>query len=87
MLREDSFTEKPVKKFVLNRRNRIYGQEISHSLDYENCKTYEFVMQQLKTTQSDILGNAIYFVFEPDNNKRRDFTDETYFSFKRLLKL
>ena len=44
-------------------------------------------MQELKTKQSDILGNAIYFVFEPDNNKSMDFTDETYFSFKRLLKL
>ena len=72
-----------IKGSFLNRRNRIYGQEISYSLDYENGKTYEFVMlQELKTTQSDILGNAIYFVFEPDNNKSMDFTDETYFSFK-----
>ena len=64
-----------------------YGQEISHSLDYENGEAYEFVMQELKTTQSDILGNAVCFVFEPDNNYTMDFTDETYFSFKRLLKL
>ena len=71
----------------LNRRNRIYGQEISHSLDYENGKTYEFVMQQLKITQSDILRNSIYFVFEPDNQHIMNFTNETYFSFKRLLKL
>ena len=63
-----------IKGSFLNRRNCIYGQEISYSLDYENGETYEFVMQELKTTQSDILGNAIYFVFEPDNNHTRDFT-------------
>ena len=71
----------------LNHRNCIYSQEISYSLDYENAITYEFVMQELKRTKSDISGNAIYFVFERDNNKSMDFTDETYFSFKRLLKL
>ena len=58
-----------IKGSFLNRRNRTYGQEISYSLDSENGKTYEFVMQELKTTQSDILGNTIYFLFEPDNNK------------------
>ena len=30
-----------IKGSFLNRRNRIYGQEISYSLDYENGKTYE----------------------------------------------
>ena len=54
-----------IKGSFLNHRIRIYGQKISHSLDYKNGKTYEFVMQELKTTQSDILGNAIYFVFDP----------------------
>ena len=76
-----------VKGSFLNHRKRIYGQEISYSLDYENGKTYEFVIQELKTTQSDILGNAIHFVFEPENNHTMSFTNETYFSFKRLLKL
>ena len=72
----------------LNQGTRIYGQEISLSLDYENGKTYEFVMQDLASRSSDhILGNSIYFVFHPDGNHAMDFTDETYFSFKRLLKL
>ena len=72
----------------LNQGTRIYGQEISLSLDYENGKTYEFVMQDLVSRSTDhILGNAIYFVFQPDNNRTMNFTDETYFSFKRLLKL
>ena len=51
-----------VKGSFLNHRNRICGQEISYSLDYENGITYEFVMQELKTTQRDILGNAIYIL-------------------------
>ena len=77
-----------VKGSFLNHGTRIYGQEISLSLDYEHGKTYEFVMQDLVSRSSDhILGNAIYFVFEPDNQRTMDFTDETYFSFKRLLKL
>ena len=72
----------------LNQGTRIYGQEISLSLDYENGKTYEFVMQDLVSRSTDhVLGNSIYFVFQPDNNHTMDFTDETYFSFKRLLKL
>ena len=75
----------------LNLGTRIYGQEISLSLDYEEGKTYEFVMQKLDSVQSHnnvhILGNAIYFVFEPDNQKTMNFTNETYFSFGRLLKL
>ena len=72
----------------LNQGTRIYGQEISLSLDYENGKTYEFVMQDLVSRSTDhILGNSIYFVFQPDNNHTMDFTDETFFSFKRLLKL
>ena len=72
----------------LNRGTRIYGQEISLSLDYENGKTYEFVLQDLVSRSTDhVLGNSIYFVFQPDNNHTMDFTDETYFSFKRLLKL
>ena len=72
----------------LNQGTRIYGQETSFSLDYENGKTYEFVMQDLVSRSTDhILGNAIYFVFQPDNNHTMDFTDETFFSFKRLLKL
>ena len=72
----------------LNQGTRIYGQEISLSLDYENGKTYEFVMQDLVSRSTDhILGNAVYFIFQPDNNHTMDFTDETFFSFKRLLKL
>ena len=72
----------------LNQGTRIYGQEISLSLDYENGKTYEFVMQDLVSRSTDhVLGNSIYFVFQPDNNHTMDFTDETFFSFKRLLKL
>ena len=72
----------------LNQGTRIYGQEISLSLDYENGKTYEFVMQDLVSRSTDhILGNSIYFVFQSDNNHTMDFTDETFFSFKRLLKL
>ena len=72
----------------LNQDTRIYGQEISLSLYYENGKTYEFVMQDLVSRSTDhILGNSIYFVFQPDNNHTMDFTDETFFSFKRLLKL
>ena len=74
----------------LNQSTRIYGyaQEISLSLDYENGKTYEFVMQDLVSRSTDhVLGNSIYFVFQPDNNHTMDFTDETFFSFKRLLKL
>ena len=72
----------------LNQGTRIYGQEISLSLDYENGKTYEFVMQDLVSRSTDhVLGNSIYFVFQPDNNHTMDFTDETFFSFKRLSKL
>ena len=72
----------------LNQGTRIYGQEISLSLDYENGKTYEFVMQDLVSRSTDhVLGNSIYFVFQPDGNHTMDFTDETFFSFKRLLKL
>ena len=77
-----------IKGSFLNQGTRIYGQEISLSLDYEEGKTYEFVMQDLVSRSTDhILGNSIYFVFEPDNNLTMDFTDETYFSFKQLLKL
>ena len=77
-----------IKGSFLNQGTRIYGQEISLSLDYEQGKTYEFVMQDLVSRSTDhILGNAIYFVFQPDNNKTMNFTDGTYFSFKRLLKL
>ena len=72
----------------LNRGTRIYGQEILLSLDYENGKTYEFVLQDLVSRSTDhVLRNSIYFVFQPDNNHTMDFTDETFFSFKRLLKL
>ena len=76
-----------IKGSFLNNFNNIYGYEISHSLDYENGKSYEFVKQHLSTTQSQILGNSVYFVFEPDNNATMTFTDETYFSFKRFLVL
>ena len=77
-----------IKGSFLNKGTRIYGQEIALSLDYEKGKAHEFVMQDLVPRRSDhILGNAIYFVFEPDNNHLMNFTDETYFSFKRLLKL
>ena len=76
-----------IKGSFLNNFNNIYGYEISHSLDYEHGKSYEFLKQQLSTTQSQILGNSVYFVFEPDNNATMTFTDETYFSFKRFLVL
>ena len=57
-------------------------------MDYEQGKTYEFVMQHLASRSNEnILGNAIYFVFQPDNNRTMNFTSHTYFSFKRLLKL
>ena len=53
-----------VKGSFLNLGTRIYGQEISLSLDCEGGKTYEFVMQSLKSQNSDhILGNSISFVF------------------------
>ena len=77
-----------IKGSFLNNGMRIYGQEITLSLNYEKGKTYEFVMQDLGSKSFDhILGNTIYFVFEPDNNHSMNFTNETYFSFKRLLKL
>ena len=77
-----------IKGSFLNRSTCIYGQEIALSLDYEGGKTSEFVMQDLVSRSSDhILRNAINFVFEPDNNHAKNFTDEMYFSFKRLLKL
>ena len=76
-----------IKGSFLNDFNNIYGYEISHSLDYEEGKSYEFVKQKLSTTQSQILGYDVCFVFEPDNNATMNFTDETYFSFKRFLVL
>ena len=76
------------KGSFLNQGTRIYGQEISLLLDYEEGKMYEFVMQDLVSRSTDhVLGNSIYFVFERDRQRTMDFTDETYFSFKRLLKL
>ena len=72
----------------LNHGTRIFGQEISVSLGYDEGEVCEFVKQHLASRSSDhVLGNAIYFVFQPDNNHTMDFTNETYFSFKRLLKL
>ena len=77
-----------IKGSFLNQGTRIFGQEISVSLDYEKGNTHEFVKQHLASRSSDhVLGNAIYFVFEPDNNKTMSFRGETYFSFGRLLKL
>ena len=77
-----------IKGSFLNQCTRIFGQEIALSLDYEKGITYEFVQQHLASRSSDhILGNAIYFVFDPDNQRTMGFTGETYFSFKRLLKL
>ena len=77
-----------IKGSFLNQGTRIFGQEIALSLDYEEGNTYEIVKQHLASRSSDnILGNAIYFVFEPDNQRTMDFTGETYFSLKRLLKL
>ena len=77
-----------IKGSFLRYRTRIYGQEIALSLDYENEITYEFLQQDLESQISEhVLGNSIYFVFEPDHQQTMDFTDETYFSFKRLLKL
>ena len=72
----------------LNSGTNVNGVGIGLSKDYEHGKTYEFVMQHLGSRSSEnILGNAIYFVFEPDNNKTMSFTSDTFFSFKRLLKL
>ena len=77
-----------IKGSFLNQGTRILGQETTLSLDYEKGKTYQFVKQHLASRSSDhVLGNAIYFVFEPDNQKTMSFTGETYFSFGRLLKL
>ena len=77
-----------IKGSFLNRGTHIYGQKIGLSMDYEQGKTYEFVMQHLASRSNEnILGNAIYFVFQPDNNRTMSFTSDTYFSFKRLLKL
>ena len=77
-----------IKGSFLNQGTRIFGQEIALSLDYEEGNTYEFVKQHLASRSSDhVLGNAINFVFNPDNQRTMDFTNETYFSFKRLLKL
>ena len=77
-----------IKGSFLNHGTRIFGQEISLSLDYEEGITYEFMKQHLVSRSSDhILGNSICFVFEPDKQRTMDFTNETYFSFKRLLKL
>ena len=77
-----------IKGSFLNQATRIFGQEIGLLLDYENGNTYEFVKQHLASRSSDdVLGNSIYFVFEPDGNHTMNFTYETYFSFNRLLKL
>ena len=77
-----------IKGSFLNQGTRIFGQEIALSLDYEKGITYEFVKQHLASRSSDhVLGNAIYFVFDPDNQRAMGFTGKTYFSFKRLLKL
>ena len=77
-----------IKGSFLNQGTRIFGQEIALSLDYEEGITYEFVKQHLASRSSDhVLGNAIYFVLDPDHKKTMNFTGETYFSFKRLLKL
>ena len=77
-----------IKGSFLNQGTRIFGQEIALSLDYEEGNTYEIVKQHLVSKSSDhVLGNAIYFVFEPDNQRTMNFTGETYFSLKRLLKL
>ena len=77
-----------IKESFLSHGTRIFGQEVSLSLDYEEGKTYEFVKQYWVSRSFDhILGNSIYFVFEPDKQRTMDFTNGTYFSFKRLLKL
>ena len=39
-------------------------------------------MQDLVSRSTNhIFGNAIYFVFQPDNNNTMNFTKETYFSY------
>ena len=77
-----------IKGSFLNKGTNVDGIEIAMSKDYEHGKTYEFVLQHLGSrSPENILGNAIYFVFEPDNNKTMSFTSDTFFSFKRLLKL
>ena len=77
-----------VRGTFLNKGTNVDGVEIAMSKDYEHGKTYEFVLQHLGSRSNEnILGNSIYFVFQPDNNKTMDFTSGTIFSFKRLLKL
>ena len=77
-----------IKGSFLNQGTNIYGQEVSISLGYEEGEVCKFVKQHLASRCTDhVLGNSIYFVFEPDNNYAMNFTDETYFSLKRLLKL
>ena len=77
-----------IKGSFLNRGTNVHGVEIALSKDYEQGKTYKFVMQNLGSRNNEnILGNAVYFVFEPDNKKTMSFTSDTFFSFKRLLKL
>ena len=69
-----------MKGLFLNYGTRIYEQEIALSLDYKNGITYEFVQQDLESRSSEhVLGNSIYFVFEPDHQQTMDFTDETFF--------
>ena len=77
-----------IKGTFLNKGTNVDGIEIAMSKDYEHGKTYEFVLQHLESRSNEnILGNSIYFVFEPDNNKTMNFTSGTIFSFRRLLKL
>ena len=44
-----------IKGSFLNLGTRIYRQEISLSLDYEEGKTYEFVMQKLDSVYKVII--------------------------------
>ena len=77
-----------VKGSFLNSGTHVYGVGQSYSKDYEEGKECVFVMQNLVSRSTEnILGNSIYFVFEPDNNNTMNFTEDTFFSFKRLLKL
>ena len=77
-----------IKGTFLNKGTNVDGVEIAVSKDYEHGKMYEFALQHLESRSNEnILGNSIYFVFEPDNNKTMDFTSGTIFSFRRLLKL
>ena len=77
-----------IKGSFLNQGTRIFGQEIALSLDYEERKTYEFVKQHLASRSSEnVLGNAIYFVFEPDKQNTMNFMGGNVFQLEAIIKI